>query len=83
MIAQDEFESTWESINYGRFINQFRLDIVTSIRQLDRIKRKICTKKTSILFNQMCLNEEMIPNNIFINRELNIDDIAYIRVRVD
>ena len=31
MMAQDRAESTREPINYGRFINQFRPDIITSI----------------------------------------------------
>ena len=41
MMAKDGFKNKWEQINYGRFINQFRPDIITSIRQLERIKTKI------------------------------------------
>ena len=43
-------------IYYGKFISQFQLDIIMSIRWLDRIKIKICRQKKSILFTQICLN---------------------------
>ena len=40
---------------------QFQQKIVTSIQQDGRINTKICRQEMSILFNQICLNEEMIP----------------------
>ena len=53
MVAQDGSESTWELINYERFINQFQPDIITYIWGLKRIKTKICRQKMSILFGQL------------------------------
>ena len=53
MMAQDGSKSTWEPINYIKFISQSQPDIITSIWQLERIKAKICRQKMSILFNQM------------------------------
>ena len=61
MMAQDWAESTWEIINYGRFINQFPPDIIKSIWQLKRINKKLCRQKLSIMFNQICISEEMLP----------------------
>ena len=43
-------ESTWEKNNYGRFINQFPLNIIKSIRQYERINKKIYRPKMSIMF---------------------------------
>ena len=45
MMSQDEAENTLETVNHGRFINQFQLDIITSIWQLERINTKICRQK--------------------------------------
>ena len=61
-MAYDEAECTWVQINYGKSIIQFQPDIKTSTRWLQWIKLKICWQKTSILFNQICLNEEILPN---------------------
>ena len=58
-MAQECSESTWEPVKYGKFISQFQPDIITSIQQFERIK--ICRKRMSIIFDQMCLNEEMLP----------------------
>ena len=52
MMAQDSPESFKEPINYERSISKFRSDILTSIRQIERIK-KMCRRKMSILFNQI------------------------------
>ena len=60
MMAQDGSESIWEPINYRKFISQFWPDIITSIWQLEQIKIKICGQKTSIQFNQISLNKEML-----------------------
>ena len=40
MMAQSWVESTWEITNYGRFINQFPLNITRPIRQFERINKK-------------------------------------------
>ena len=43
-MSQSWAESTWEITNYGRFINEFPLNIIRSIRQLERNKKK-CRQK--------------------------------------
>ena len=48
------------SSNYGRYINQFPLNIIRSIRQHERINKKICRQKMSIIFNEICINEETL-----------------------
>ena len=59
-MAQSWTEITWEIINYGRFINQFLPNIIKSIRQFERINKKIRRQKMSIMFNEICINEEML-----------------------
>ena len=54
MMAQSRAESTWEINNYGKYINK-------SIQQYERINKKICRQKMSIIFNEICINEEMLP----------------------
>ena len=58
-MAQDWTESTKETINYRRFTNQFPPNIIKLIRQLKRFT-KTCTQKMSIMFNQICINKEML-----------------------
>ena len=43
MMVLDGSESTWEPINYGRFISQFWLDIIPSMWWLERMKTYIPT----------------------------------------
>ena len=62
MMAQSWAESTWQITNYGRFINQFPSNVIRSIRQFERINKKICRQKISIMFSQKCTNDEMLPN---------------------
>ena len=66
MMAQSWAESTWEITNYGRIINQFQPNIIRSIRQFERINKKICRQKMSIMFNEICINEEMMPKYTYI-----------------
>ena len=72
MMAQSRAESTWEINNFGRYINQFPLNTIKSIQQYERINKKICRPKMSIIFNKICINEEMLPIYIYIywEREL-------------
>ena len=64
--AQDGAERTWRPIKYGKFIKQFRPDIITSIRQHEQIERKICSQKTSIVFNYYVLMKKCSPPHIYI-----------------
>ena len=61
MMAQSWAGNTWEITNYGRFLNQFPPNIIKSIQQFERINKKICRQKMSIMFNEICINEEMLP----------------------
>ena len=36
------------------------------IREFERIQKKICRHKMSIMFNEICINEEMPPIYIYI-----------------
>ena len=65
MMAQSWKESTWEITNYGRFINQFPPNMIRLIRQFERINKKICRQKMSIMFNQICINEKMVALSIY------------------
>ena len=65
-MAQSRAESTWEINNYRKCINQFPPNTVKSIRQYERNKKKICWQKMSIIFNEICINEEMLPIYIYI-----------------
>ena len=60
IMDQDRVENTWEPIDYGKLINQFPPDIIKSIQKLEKINTKICRQKMSLLFNQICINEEML-----------------------
>ena len=53
MMAESWAESTWEITNYGGFINHFPPNIIRSIRQFERINKKTCRQKMSIMFNQI------------------------------
>ena len=55
MMAQSRTESTWEINNYGKYINQFPPNTIKSIRQYERINKKICRQKMSIIFNEICI----------------------------
>ena len=59
-MTREGNESTWEPVRYGKFASQFHPDIKTTIRQFERIETKIYSQ-LSIIFNQIYLNEEMLP----------------------
>ena len=64
-MAQSRAESTWDINNYRKYIHQFPPNIIKSIRQYEKFK-KICRQKMSIMFNEICINEEMPPIYIYI-----------------
>ena len=71
MMAQSRAESTRDTYNYGQYINQSpppEYDKV--IREFERIQKKICRHKMSIMFNEICINEEMLP--IYIHTHIYI-----------
>ena len=67
MMAQSRAESTRDTCNYGQYINQFPQNTIKVIREFERIQKKICRHKMSIMFNEICINEEMLPKYTYIN----------------
>ena len=61
MMAQSRAESTRDTYNYGQYLNQFPPNTIKVIREFERIQKKICRHKMSIMFNEICINEEMLP----------------------
>ena len=55
MMAQSRAESTRDTYNYGQYINQFPPNTIKVIREFERIQKKICRHKMSIMFNEICL----------------------------
>ena len=55
MMAHSLAKSTWEINNYGKYINQFSPNTIKSIRQYERINKKICRQKISIIFKEICI----------------------------
>ena len=43
------------------FLNQFPSDTIKLIWQQERTYTKMCRQNMSILFNEICINEEMLP----------------------
>ena len=68
MMAQSRAESTWEINNYVKYINQFPPNTIKSIRQYERINKKICRHKISIIFKEICINEEMLPKYTYFKQ---------------
>ena len=66
MMAQSRAESTRDTCNYGQYINQFPQNTIKVIREFEWIQKKICRHKMSIMFNEICINEEMLPKYIYI-----------------
>ena len=66
MMAQSQAESTLEINKHVRYINQFPPTIIKSIRQYERINKKICRQKMSIMFNEICINKEILPKYAYI-----------------
>ena len=51
MMAQSRAESTRDTYNYGQYLNQFLPNTIKVIREFERIQKKICRHKMSIMFN--------------------------------
>ena len=67
MMAQSQAESTRDTCNYGQYLNQFPLNTIKVIREFGRTQKKICRHKMSIMFNEICINEEMLPKYTYIH----------------
>ena len=66
IYIQSRAESTKDTYNYGQYINQFLPNTIKVIREFERIQKKICRHKMSIMFNEICINEEMLPKYTYI-----------------
>ena len=55
MMAQSRAKSTRDTYNYGQYINQFPPNTIKVIREFERIQKKICRHKMSIMFNEICI----------------------------
>ena len=66
MMTQSRAESTRDTYNYGQYLNQFPPNTIKVIREFERIQKKICRHKMSIMFNEIRINEEMLPKYIYI-----------------
>ena len=55
MMAQSRAESSRDTYNYGQYINQFPPNTIKVIREFERIHKKICRHKMSIMFNEICI----------------------------
>ena len=58
-MAYERSESAWD--NFGKFIHQFTPETKTLIRKVKRILIKLYRQNVSLLFNQTCLNERLLP----------------------
>ena len=61
MMAQSWAEGTKDTYNYGQYLNQLPPNKIKLIPEFERIQKKICRHKMSIMFNEICINEEMPP----------------------
>ena len=66
MMAQSRAESTKDTYNNGQYINQFTPNRIKVIREFEQIQKKICRHKMSIMINEICINEEMLPKYTYI-----------------
>ena len=55
MMTQSRAESTRDTYNYGQYINQLPPNTIKVIREFERIQKKICRHKISIMFNEICI----------------------------
>ena len=65
-MAQSQAESTRDTYNYGQYVNQFLPNTIKAIQEYEQIQKKICRQKMSIMFNEIWINEEMVPKYIYI-----------------
>ena len=55
---------------------------ITSIRQYERINKKIYRQKMSIIFNEICINGEMLPIYIYIYIYIYMSIYIYIYIYI-
>ena len=68
-----------DTFNYGQYLNQFPPpNNIKVIREFERIQKKICRHKMSIMFNEICINEEMLPKYTHTHTHTHIYIYIYI-----
>ena len=55
MMAQSRAESRRDTYNYGQYLNQYPPNTIKVIREFERIQKRICRHKMSIMFNEICI----------------------------
>ena len=65
-MAQSRAESTRDTYNYGQYINQFPPNTLKATQEYKQTQKKICRQKMSIMFNEICIYEEMLPKYIYM-----------------
>ena len=78
MMDQSWAESTWEITNYGRSINQFLLNIIKSMQQVEKINKKYAYKNVYNI--QICINEEMLPKYTYVRIYIVVGDSPMTRI---
>ena len=66
--------------NFGKFIHQFQTDTKALIRKLERIFKKLYKQNVSLLFNQTCLNERLLPNYTHTHTHTHTHTYIYIYI---
>ena len=64
--SKSRAESTRDTYNYGQYLNQFPPNTIKVIREFEGIQKRICRHKMSIMFNEICINEEMLPKYTYL-----------------
>ena len=76
MMAQSQAESTRDTYNYGQYKNQLPPNTMKTIREYERIQKKICRQNMSIMLNEICINEEMQPKYTHTHIYIYIKDLV-------
>ena len=81
MMAQSRTESTRDTYNYGQYLNQFPPNTIKVIREFERIQKKICRHKIFIMFNEICINEEMLSKYTYF-KYIDVNICIYKKVKL-
>ena len=79
-MAYERSESTGN--NSSEFIHQFQPEIKTLIRKLKRVLVKLCRQNVSLLFNQTCFNERLLPNTTHTHKHTYLYLYLYIYIYI-
>ena len=59
-----------DTYNYGQYLNQFPPNTIKVIRKFERIQKRICRHKMSIMFNEICIYIYIYIYNLEVNNLL-------------